>query len=325
MKAFFAWLIGIVLIGAAAMGYLFWSATRGLDPAALEARYATAADRFVDVDGQRVRVREEGPADAPKIVLLHGFTFSLESFDGWAQGLAETRRVIRYDLSGHGLTGPDALQRYSIDERVAFHDKVMEALGVERADLAGNSLGGLIAWRYAAARPERVGRLILIDAGGYSINGVADTPLEAPPPMKAYLLTAPASGVAAAFGAIYGDDAKITPERLALARDMLRRRGNGKAAIEHIGEFTLPDPAGELAKVAAPTLILWGGADALIPPAHAEKFDAAIADSFLIVYDGAGHAPQEELPAQTLEDAQMFLDMPAPSAAPAPAAMEPTR
>ncbi len=316
MKSLLACLIGVIAIGAAAMGLFFWLATRGLDPVSLEARYVTPADRFVDVDRLRVRIREEGPPDAPKLVLLHGFTFSLESFDAWAQELAKTHRVIRYDLSGHGLTGPDAQKRYAIAERVAFHEKVMDAIGVDKADLAGNSLGGLIAWRYAAAHPDRVGRLILIDSGGYSINGVGDTPLMAPAPMKAYLLAAPAAGVAAAFAAIYGDDAKVTPARLALARDMLRRRGNGKAAIEHIAEFTLADPSAELAKVSAPTLILWGGADALIPPAHADKFDAAIADSFLIVYDGAGHAPQEEVPEETLDDAKAFLDIPTPEPQP---------
>jgi pimeloyl-ACP methyl ester carboxylesterase len=323
MKTFLIWLFGLFLLALCATGFLFWSATRGLDPAPLEARYVAPTDQFIDVDGLRVRVRAEGPTDAPALVLLHGFTFSLESFDGWAETLSKTRRVIRYDLAGHGLTGPDAQKRYAIAERVAFHDKVMNALGVAKADFAGNSLGGLIAWRYAAAHPERVGRLILIDAGGYSINGVGDAPVEAPAPMKAFLLTAPAAGVAAAFGAIYSDDTKITQQRLALARDMMRRRGNGRAAIEHIEEFTLPDPADDLAKIVSPTLILWGEADALIPLDHAQKFDGAIADSILITYPGVGHAPQEEIAAETLEDARGFLDAPTPSAPKTEPALEP--
>lgn len=322
MKTLLIWLFGLILLALCATGFLFWSATRGLDPATLEARYALPTDQFIDVDGLRVRVRTEGPKDAPMLVLLHGFTFSLESFDGWAQTLSKTRRVIRYDLAGHGLTGPDAQKRYAIAERVAFHEKVMNALGVDKADLAGNSLGGLIAWRYAAAHPDRVGRLILIDSGGYSINGVGDTPVEAPAPMKAFLLTAPAAGVATAFGAIYGDDAKITPARLSLARDMMRRRGNGQAAIEHIAEFTLPDPTAELAKVTAPTLILWGEADAFIPLDHADKFRDTIADSVLKTYPGAGHAPHEEIVAETIEDATAFLDVSAPATEPAP---EPVR
>lgn len=321
MKTLFAWLFGFLLLALAAMGFLYWTATKGLDPAPLEAKYA-AADRFIDVDGVRVRVREEGPESAPPIVLLHGFTFSLESFDAWAAGLSATRRVIRYDLAGHGLTGPDAAKRYAIADRVAFHGKVMDALGVDRADLAGNSLGGLIAWRFAAARPERVSRLILIDSGGYSINGVTDKAVAPPPAMKAFLMGAPAAGVAAAFSAVYGDDARISPARLALARDMMRRRGNGAAAIEHIAAFTLPDPSKDLAKVSAPTLILWGEADALIPVDHAYEFDTAITDSFLITYPAAGHAPQEEIPEETLDDAKAFLAMPEPSAA---AATEPVR
>lgn len=307
MRAFLILIFALAAAAAAAFAWVFWSAARGLDPASLEARRMTQTDYFRLVDGLRVRIREEGPEGAPPIVLLHGFIFSLESFDAWAGALSKSRRVIRYDLAGHGLTGPDPLRRYSPDERAEFHLKVMDALGVERADLAGNSLGGLIAWRFAAAHPERVGKLILIDAGGYSINGVAETPVEAPAAMKAFLATAPQAGVASTFAFVFGDDSKIAPERLALARDMMRRRGNGEAFIQHLDEFTLPDPEPLLSKVSAPTLIQWGGADALIPADHAARFDAAIDQSTVILYEGAGHAPHEEVAERTVADAEDFL------------------
>ena len=71
------------MLGAAGIGAIYWQASRGLDPAALESRYAMPADRFVEVEGLRVRIREEGPADAPPILLLHGFVVSLESFDAF--------------------------------------------------------------------------------------------------------------------------------------------------------------------------------------------------------------------------------------------------
>lgn len=316
MKTFLL-VVGAALLLALGVGaFATWRAVEGLDPAPLEARYA-AGDRFVEVDGVRVRVRIEGPEDGAPIMLLHGFAFSLESWNAWAAELAKTRRVIRYDLAGHGLTGPDPLKRYAPEERAAFHVALMDALGLARADLAGNSLGGLIAWRVAAAHPERVGKLVLVDSGGYPINGVTGKPVEAPPPMKAFLLTAPEAGVAAMFQGLYGDDTKISPARVAETRDMMRRRGNGRALVESIAEFVLPDPKPALAAITAPTLILWGGKDALIPPEHAARFDADIPDSRAVIYEGAGHVPQEEIPSATLADVVAFLDAPA-AAEPAP-------
>ncbi|MBY0423645.1 MAG: alpha/beta fold hydrolase, partial [Parvularculaceae bacterium] len=234
MKTILLTIAALFLIALVGVGAMTFMATRGEDPARLEARYATPADRFIEVDGVRVRVRVEGPETAPPIVLLHGFTFSLESWDAWARELSRTRRVIRYDLAGHGLTGPDPQKRYANEQRAAFHIKVMDALGVARADLAGNSLGGLVAWRVAAAHPERVGKLVLVDAGGYPINGVGDAPVTAPPPVAAFLLTAPKAGVETAMRALWGDPGKIDARRVAEVRDLMRRRGNGRAFVEHI-------------------------------------------------------------------------------------------
>ncbi len=301
-------ILAIVAVAAAAGGvYLVRQAVAGIAPAELEARYLTDADRFVNVDGARVRVRTEGPADAPVIVLIHGFTFSLESWDAWAADLSRDHRVVRYDLLGHGLTGPDPKQRYAVPERAAFLGQLLDAVGVEHATIGGNSLGGAIAWRYAAAHPERVDKLILVDAAVFAFNDVTDEPVEPPAAMKAFLTLAPEAGVDQMSTLIYVDRSALPENRLALTRDLMRRRGNGDAFIAHIREFTMPDPTAELAKITAPTLILWGGSDYVIPSAHAARVSAAIAGSRAVVYDGVGHAPHEEAPARTVADVRTFL------------------
>ena len=156
----------LALIGLGA-GYATWRAAQGEPAAALEARYAGPADRFINIDGARVRVREEGPADAPAILMIHGFTYSLETWDAWAEALKDDHRIIRYDLLGHGLTGPDPKERYAPAERAAFIGAVMDALDLPSAIIAGNSLGGLAAWRFAAASPARTDALILVSPGVY--------------------------------------------------------------------------------------------------------------------------------------------------------------
>jgi pimeloyl-ACP methyl ester carboxylesterase len=300
------WLLVVLIAAAAAYGVYAWR-THDAPPDAAVSPYMLAADRFVEVDGARVRVREEGPADAPVIVLMHGFVYSLETWDAWAEALRADWRVIRFDLAGHGLSGPDPEQRYSPEERAAFVGDVMDALGVERAIIGGNSLGGLAAWRFAAAAPDRVRALILVSPGAYPYNGVTEIAVSPPPPMKFFLSTAPEAGVRIALAGIYADDAKVTDAKVARMRDMMRQPGNGEAYIQSIEEFTLPDPAAKLSSITAPTLILWGADDAVIPAEQGRRLAAEIPGAQLVEYPGVGHAAQEEAPEATLADVKAFL------------------
>ncbi len=299
----------LAAVSLMAIGSIIWfvNAAKGIAPATLEANYFTDADRYVSVAGAKVRVRTEGPAEAPVILLLHGFTYSLESWDAWAGDLARDYRVIRYDLNGHGLTGPDPQERYAPFERAAFVGDVLDALGVDEAIIAGNSLGGLAAWRYAAMEPERVEALILISPGAYPTEMVGYTPADIPGTMKVYLTTAPEAGVKTSAEFVFGDDSKITEARLKTLRDMMRREGNGEAMVKSLEEFTLPDPTDILRTLTVPTLVLWGEADGLLPVAQGRKMAATMPNAQLITYRGVGHAAQEEIPAETLADMRAFL------------------
>lgn len=295
-------LLAIAVIGV--LGYSYWSSQTREEAAAA---YLTADDRMMEIAGAKVRVRIEGPEDAPPVILMHGFIYSLETWDAWAAALEADHRVIRFDLLGHGLSGPDPQQRYSPEERAAFLGDVMDALGVERAIIGGNSLGGLAAWRFAAAAPERVAALIMVSPGAYAAEGVGEGPVSPPPPLELFLRTAPDAGVAATLANIYGDDSKITPERIKLIGEMMRQPGNGEAFVQSVEEFSLPDPEPMLKSITAPTLILWGAADAIIPPGDGRKMAAAIPNAKLIYYDGVGHTAQEEAPEETIADVRAFL------------------
>ena len=138
---------------------------------ALKARWAGGTSRFLAVDGMEVHVRDQG--SGPPIVLLHGTSSSLHTWDGWAERLREGHRVVRFDLPAFGLTGPSPTRDYSIDAYVAVVDHVTTRLGLQRFVLGGNSLGGGIAWAYALAHPDRVRGLILVDALGYPLRAAA--------------------------------------------------------------------------------------------------------------------------------------------------------
>lgn len=190
----------------------------------------------------------------------------------------------------------------------------MDALGLESAIVAGNSLGGLIAWRFAAEAPSRIDALILVAPGAYPAPGMGPAALPPPKALEVFLRTARRGDVEKMLKTIFADDGFVTSARISLVRDMMRRRGNGAAFVEHVEEFALPDPNRELAKIVAPTLILWGAEDAILPPAQAPTLEMAIAGSRAVIYAGVGHVPQEEASMRSLKDVNAFLaQLPQPS------------
>ncbi len=271
------------------------------------AELPTGADRFVEAAGQSWRVREEGPAGAPALVLIHGFSHSLETWDAWAEDLSRDYRVIRFDLPGHGLTGAREDGAYSVADTVTQVAALLDAAAPERFVLGGSSLGGLVSWRYAADHPDRVEGLVLVSPGGYPIHGVTDEPAPIPLPVRLYLNTAPEVGVRAATRSLYADPAKVTDEQVARIRAMMTAPGVQDALLQRLEQFTLPDPEPDLARVTAPALLLWGAADVMVPAAHAARFEAAMPDARVVILEDAGHMPMEEAPEDSLMVVRNFL------------------
>jgi pimeloyl-ACP methyl ester carboxylesterase len=287
-----------------------WTPDRSV--AELSQRWAPPPSTFLSVDGLTAHLRDEGVRGDPEpIILLHGTSSSLHTWDGWAAGLADHRRVIRADLPGFGLTGPTPNGRYDIATYTHFVIALMDQLGVQRAVLAGNSLGGYVAWKTAVDHPDRVSRLILVDSAGYSFRStsvpiafrLARNPLLAP--LMTHLLSR--RMVESSVRNVYGDPSKVTPELVARYYEITLRTGNRRAMIDRFRQIQDGEFADQVRRVTQPTLILWGGQDRLIPPENAERFHADIAGSRLVVFDRLGHVPQEEDPVATLAAVRSFL------------------
>ena len=276
----------------------------------IDSPWWSEADRLVDVAGQPTRVRIEGPETAPALILVHGFSHSLESWDAWAADLSADYRVVRMDLPGHGLTGPDPQARYSVPQTVEFVDGLMDALDIPDATLVGNSLGGLVSWRLAVTHPDRVNRLVLLAPGGYSINGVTEEPVDVPIPVRFFLTQAPEPVINAATQALFADPARMPEGMSGRVHELMRGEGVGEAMVERLEVFTLPEPSADLARIAVPTLIVWGEADRMVPPSHGPLMAATIPDARLVTYPDLGHVVHEEAPARTLADMREFLEAP---------------
>ena len=149
----------------------YWLWTPDRDRVAMEAKYANSPDDFVEVAGIRLHVRDSGPKAAPAVILLHGFGASLHTWEGWAKTLSRDMRVIRFDLPGSGLTGPDPRGDYTDARALEILLALMDRLGIARASLVGNSIGGRIAWAFAARVPARTDKLVLVAPDGFASPG----------------------------------------------------------------------------------------------------------------------------------------------------------
>lgn len=278
-----------------------------LDPRRLEVLYANANSRFVTIDGVRTHLRDEG--SGPPLVLLHGTSSSLHTWEGWVAAMRDHRRIVRVDLPGFGLTGPARDADYRAERYVRFVVALLDELELEQVDLAGNSLGGRIAAMVAAAHPSRVRKLILVDAAG--LSG------QSPPKVFRIVRTPGLRMLARSFTPtwlmrnqlreVYGDDTRIDDALVSRYQDLTRRAGNRQALIDRLNGPRDPDLDARLGAIRAPTLLQWGSEDSWIPLSFGERFQRGIPGSTLIRYEGAGHVPMEERPSETARDADTFL------------------
>ncbi len=309
-------ILGVVLVACvvfAGAGVLAtWAPDRTVQD--LSARWAGAPSKFMPVLGMDVHFRDEGPRDDPlPIVLLHGTSASLHTWDGWVEELKVNRRVIRFDLPAFGLTGPDPLNDYSIAAYVRFVTAVLDKLGVQSCVLAGNSLGGQIAWATAVALQHRVQQLVLVDSAGYPMQSqsvpVAFRIARTPGLRVLMEHVLPRGVVESSVRNVYGDPAKVTPALVDRYYELALRAGNRQALSYRFNQGLSADPS-TIKSVNVPTLILWGAKDRLIPLDNGQRFASDIAGSKLVIFDSLGHVPHEEDAKATVDVVKTFLSKP---------------
>lgn len=280
------WTLFLSLL-AACIGVLAWSWAPDRSVDSLKARWAAPPSRFVTLQGMQVHVRDEGPRDDPTpIVLIHGTSASLHTWDGWVTALSPHRRVVRMDLPGFGLTGPAPDGDYSMARYTGFMRDLLDLLNIDQAVLAGNSLGGGIAWQTALAHPTRVRQLVLVDATGYPLQpqsmpiGFRLAQMSWLSPVTQKVL--PRSMIAASVRNVYGQPEKVSADLVDRYYELTLREGN-RASLTKRFQYRSSDAAlaGQISQLRLPTLILWGRQDRLIPPEHGQRFHQDVAGSQL--------------------------------------------
>ncbi|MBD0272016.1 MAG: alpha/beta fold hydrolase [Acetobacteraceae bacterium] len=310
------------LLLAALIGAGAWLYAPDKPRAELEARYARPPSRFVQAAGARLHVRDTGPRDAPAVLLLHGFGASLHTWEDWARLLEADFRVVRLDLPGFGLTGPDPTGDYTDARTVEVLSALMDELGIRRAAVVGSSMGGRIAWFFAAAAPERVEKLALMAPDGFA--GPGREYGKAPRvPLLARLLpyVLPDRLLRPMLARAYGDPSVLAEAVYARYRDMLLAPGVRRAILARVGQSVLLEPEPLLRRISVPTLLVWGEKDALVPFRNAADYAEVLPDSATVSFPELGHVPHEEAPARSLAPVRAFLERRGREAAP-PASAE---
>jgi len=300
----------------------------------LRRRYTNEESEFVQIGDARIHYREEGDPADQTLLLIHGTYSSLQTWDDWVTALEEAFHVVRLDLPGFGLTGPRADGEHTLEYLIETVGAFCDELGLDEVAVAGNSLGGGVAWRLSLDRPELVTDLVLINAGGATLLahlgqsltrfGTTVVPRYVTPRLLIRLIVRDA----------YGDPSKVTPRIVRRYHDLLLRPGNRRAVIEiarnyrrthhdddtdHVREPPIPFlPSAydtspvvldeyRMADISVPTLFQWGGEDEWLTVSFGRELADRVQESTFVTYQGVGHVPMEESPTATASDAAAFL------------------
>jgi pimeloyl-ACP methyl ester carboxylesterase len=291
----------------AAIAVLWWI-NRDIPAQELEQRYGGTDLRHAMVDGVNIAYKVQG--QGPPLVLIHSHFYTMRLWQPWVDALASDFTVVRYDLTSHGLTGPDPSGDYSRARGIELLNGLLDHLGIERVSIAGSSTGGALAWYYAARYPQRVDRLILINAPGmpritnkYMERGLPD--------WAGYAFYLLPQGLFKPFlQAAVVDESLITQERVHEFHQMYRREGNRMAEFHRMQAWERGDISPDLARIEAPTLIMWGEENPQLPVEHVQQYTDKLVNAQWVeqrIYPNVGHVIPLELPRQSANDVRTFL------------------
>tara|TARA_B110001452_G_scaffold90028_1_gene73942 strand:+ start:540 stop:1514 length:975 start_codon:yes stop_codon:yes gene_type:complete len=297
----------IVLFFGAILMLIFIFRTPNVSIDSLKKNYTDQASRFVMIDGLEVHYKDEG--SGIPIVLLHGTSASLHTWDAWTEELKKNYRVIRMDLPAFGVTGANENNQYDLNSYSQFLESFLNKLDLNEFILAGNSLGGSISWFYTANHPDQVKQLILLDPAGFPSQ--KERPLvfrlaEVPLLSLALKHITPKFFIKDNLEQVYFDDSKVTDELIERYHQMILREGSRTAFVER-AKLEGADNTYLLNLIKTPTLIIWGENDLWIPVEDGQKFKDRIANSSLVIMEETGHVPMEEKPLESVEHAIDFI------------------
>ncbi|WP_296619591.1 alpha/beta hydrolase [Marivirga sp.] len=278
-------------------------------------KYFTDESQYIELDSNKIHIRKMGKGFP--VLLIHGSFSSLHTWEVWQKQFANDFTTISVDLPGHGLTGPNPQGKYDTDYYASLLWRLVEKLNYDTISVAGNSMGGQVAYKMALQNPGKVKKLILINSSGarlaadttdfkdqntFSVFSIINHPVFS----KLMTSITPKFLFEMSLEQVYYDKSKITDQKIQLYYDLMLHEGNREATLKRFKQRA-PSEFESLKYLQCPSLIIWGKHDSWIPVSHAHRFDSILPHSTLRIYEDAGHVPMEEIPLKTAEDALKFL------------------
>ena len=296
-------LISLILLAAL---YLW---TPDKSKAELEKTYGSPQTAYVSALGVQLHYQDTGPSkNATPILFLHGFGASLQTWDTWAQALSEDHRVISVDLPGFGLTGEDPSGIYTDQRSVEVLEAFLKRLQIPKVVLVGNSMGGKLAWQFAARYPNQVSKLVLISPDGYASPGMEyGKKPEIPAIAELYRYFFSKEFLAMNLEPAYANPNTLNDALVNRYYDLMLAPGVRGALLARMQQTVLQDPVPSLASIQVPTLLIWGEKDAFIPISNSNEYLKVMPNAKRVSLPNIGHLPQEEQPSIGLQVLKEFL------------------
>lgn len=274
----------------------------------LEAKYANEESEFIEIDGVRIHYRDEGTG--PAILLIHAQFASLIGWDSWVEELKKTHRVVRFDLTSHGLTGTDPTDDYTMKRTMYLAEEFIDRVGLDTFSIAGTSVGGTVAMRYTAANPDRIEKLILLSPGALEGRNQIANRGDSAGALNILKYILPRFIPEALLKQGYGDPTRLDPAIVDRWHDLWRLEGQRAAEIKRLITYVPGDIESVVRAIKPPTLLLWGEEN------HQAHFEQApifmdllenAESARLISYPGVGHMAVQEAGAEIVPDVVAFL------------------
>jgi len=277
--------------------------------AELEKTYGSPQTAYVSALGVQLHYQDTGPSkNATPILFLHGFGASLQTWDTWAQALSEDHRVISVDLPGFGLTGEDPSGIYTDQRSVEVLEAFLKKLQIPKVVLVGNSMGGKLAWQFAARYPNQVSKLVLISPDGYASPGMEyGKKPEIPAIAELYRYFFSKEFLAMNLEPAYANPNTLNDALVNRYYDLMLAPGVRGAILARMQQTVLQDPVPSLASIQVPTLLIWGEKDAFIPISNSNEYLKVMPNAKRVSLPNIGHLPQEEQPSIGLQVLKEFL------------------
>jgi len=302
-------LLVVFIVIVSAVGYQVFK-DRDIPLEVLKAKYSYPHSKFIDVDGIKFHVLDEGNKDGEVVVLIHGHFGSLHMYDGWVDILKKDYRVVRFDITSHGLTGPDPTGDYTRERTNYLAKELFDILNLENFHICGTSTGGSVALYYASKHPEKVLSLT-VQCPGSMAPRMAKTKEEAGLPLPFSILAwiTPRSLWSGMLNNMTGERFTVTDELIDRYYELERLEGQRPAELARMEQTVRGKVEEVLGAVTAPTLIQWGEDNPQFPVSQADDYVKLMTGTTprVIIYPKVGHVPPMEIPEESVKDFMTFI------------------